>query len=263
MAKQKNPRGQMSLGGHLKELRKRFFWVALFLIAGSVGGWYLFDPVFLALQAPIIAAARDSHINATVNFGTIGGAFDLRLQISVFIGVIVSSPFWLYQFWAFIVPALKRKERLYTIGFLGAAIPLFLGGCFMAWSALPTFVKALLSLTPQGSANLINANEYILFAIRILLVFGIAFVLPVVLVLLNFMGVITAKGIIKGWRVATVVAAFIAALATPVADPTSMFVLMIPLMGLYFVSAGIAWLRDRWKRKNMDPDLVIGEVEEI
>jgi sec-independent protein translocase protein TatC len=261
MARQKNPRGQMSLGGHLKELRKRFFWVALSVIAGSVGGWYLFDPVFHALQEPIISAAKHAKINATVNFGTIGGAFDLRLQISVFIGVIVTSPLWLYQFWAFIVPALKRKERNYTIGFLGAAIPLFLGGCYMAWMALPGFVSALLSLTPAGSANLINANEYILFAIRILLVFGIAFVLPVVLVLLNFMGILSAKAILKGWRVATVVSAFIAALATPVADPTSMFVLMVPLMALYFVAAGISWLRDRWKRKRMDPDLLITDSD--
>ena len=249
MAKRKNPRGKMSLGGHLKELRKRFFWVALFLIAGSVAGWYLFDPVFLALQAPIIAAAKNSHIAATVNFGTIGGAFDLRLQISVFIGVIVTSPLWLYQFWAFVTPALKRKERAYTIGFLGAAIPLFLGGCYMAWTALPGFVSALLSLTPRGSANLINANEYILFAIRILLIFGIAFVLPVVLVLLNFMGVLSAALILKGWRLAVVISAFIGALSTPVADPTSMFLLMIPLLVLYFVALGIAALRDRWRNR--------------
>ena len=261
MAKARNPRGQMSLGGHLKELRKRFFWVALFIIAGAVVGWYLFEPVFNALQQPIIRTAKNAHINATVNFSTIGGAFDLRLQVSAFIGVVITSPLWLYQFWAFIVPALKRKEKLYTAGFLGAAIPLFLGGCYMAWLAIPSFVNALLSMTPRGSANLISANEYILFAIRILLVFGIAFVLPVVLVLLNFMGLLTSRGIIKGWRVAVVVSAFIAALATPVADPTSMFLLMVPLMVLYFVAAGIAWFRDRWRRRHMDPEILAAQLE--
>jgi sec-independent protein translocase protein TatC len=249
MAKPKNPQAAMSLGGHLKELRKRFVWSFVFIGLGTVAGWYLFDPVFAALQNPIVQAAKDSNVNATVNFSTIGGAFDLRLQISVFIGVVVSSPLWLYQFWAFIIPALKRRERIYTFGFLGSAIPLFLGGCYMAWMALPIFVHALLGLTPAGSANLINASEYVLFAIRILLLFGLAFVLPVVLVLVNFMGLVTAKGILKGWRLAVVVSALVAALATPVSDPTSMFILMIPLLVLYFIAAGIAWLRDRSVRK--------------
>lgn len=245
MAKRKNPLGRMSLGGHLKELRKRFFWVAIFILLGSVGGWYLFDPVFAALQAPIIQAAKDSHVNATVNFGTIGGAFDLRLQVSAFIGVVITSPLWLYQLWAFVTPALQRRERLYTIAFLTVSIPLFLGGCFLAWVSIPNFVHALISLTPAGSTNLINANEYILFAVRVLLLFGIAFVLPVVLVMLNFIGLISAISIRKGWRIAVVISAFVAALATPVADPTSMFVLMVPLLVLYFAALGIAAVHDR------------------
>jgi sec-independent protein translocase protein TatC len=245
----------MSLGGHLKELRTRFFWSALFIAAGTVAGWYLFDPVFNALQQPIVDVAKEQHITASVNFGTIGGAFDLRIQISVFIGIVISSPFWLYQLWAFVTPALKRNEKRYTIGFLGSAIPLFAAGCYIAWISLPAFVSTLLALTPSGSANLISANEYVLFALRVLLVFGIAFVLPVVLVLLNFMGVITAKNIIHGWRMATFLSAVIAALATPTVDPTSMFVLMIPLLALYFVAAGVAALRDRWKSRQSKIEL--------
>lgn len=262
MARRKNPEAQMRLGGHIKEFRNRFFAAAIFIIAGSVAGWFLFDPVFNALQQPIIQVAKQSGINATVNFGTIGGAFDLRLQISAFIGVLVASPFWLYQLWAFIVPALRRREKLYTISFLVASIPLFLGGCALAWYSLPNFVHALLSMTPKGSANLINANEYILFAIRILLIFGIAFVLPVVLVLLNFMGVLPAKLILKGWRLAVVISAFIGALSTPVADPTSMFLLMIPLLVLYFVAIGIAALRDRGRNRKQAKMLAEYGIEE-
>ena len=104
------------------------------------------------------------------------------------------------------------REKLYTLAFLLTAIPLFLGGCWLAWWSLPNFVHALLSMTPAGSANLINANEYILFTIRILLVFGIAFVLPVVLVLLNFAGLLTTKNILNSWRIAVFVIALIAAL---------------------------------------------------
>lgn len=251
MAKPKNPNRQMSLGGHVRELRKRVFWIALYILLGSIAGWFLFDPVFNALQNPIVQAAKDSHVNATVNFSTIGGAFDLRLQVSAFIGAVISSPLWLYQLWAFIVPALQRKEKLYTLAFLGSAIPLFLGGCALAWVSIPNFVHALLALTPAGSSNLINANEYILFAVRVLLLFGIAFVLPVILVMLNFMGLVTANGILRGWRIAVVISAFVAALATPVSDPTSMFVLMVPLLVLYFLALGIAALRERSAKRKL------------
>lgn len=247
MAQRRDPKATMSLGGHLKELRRRFFWVALAVLAGSVAGWYLFDPVFAALQAPVVELAADQHVNATINFGTVGGAFDLRLQIAAFIGVVITSPFWLYQFWAFVLPALKRRERIYTFGFLGAAVPLFLGGCYLAWVSLPTFVRTLIGLTPTGSANVINATEYILFTVRILLVFGISFVLPVVLVFLNFLGLLPARTILKGWRLAVFLAAVIAALATPTADPSSMFYLMVPLLLLYFLAAGVAKLRDSWR----------------
>jgi len=251
----------MSLGGHLKEFRKRFLWAALFIVAGTVAGWYLFQPVFAALQQPIITVAKAQHISATINFGTIGGAFDLRLQVSAFVGVVVSSPFWLYQLWAFIVPALRRRERLYTLGFLLTAIPLFLGGCYMAWWALPNFVQVMLSMTPPGSSNLINASEYMLFAVRILLVFGLSFVSPVVIVMLNFMGILSAKAIIKGWRLAVVLAAFIGAVATPVTDPTSMFLLMAPILLLYVLAIGVAWLHDRIVGRRRKRELQTYEID--
>jgi sec-independent protein translocase protein TatC len=126
---------------------------------------------------------------------------------------------------------------------------MFLAGCAMAWVAFPTFVRTLLGFTPSGSANVISASEYVLFALRILLVFGIAFVMPVVLVLLNFIGFLSAKSIIKSWRVAILVIALVAALATPTADPMSMLLVMVPLIMLYMVSALIAWLHDRFKSK--------------
>lgn len=239
----------MNLRGHLRELKNRAIVSALFILAGSVAGWFMFDFVFANLQAPIVEVAKTRGIEASVNFGTVGGAFDLRIQISIFIGLLVTSPIWLYNVWAFVTPALKKHERRYTLGFLLTSLPLFLGGCYLAWVSIPSFVDVLLGLTPEGSANIINANDYILFMIRVLLVFGLAFVTPVFLVLLNFMGALSANSIVKGWRVATVIAAFVAAIATPTADPTSMFVLMIPLMLLYFVAAGIAALRDRFTRK--------------
>ncbi|MEN9749710.1 MAG: hypothetical protein RL149_788 [Actinomycetota bacterium] len=249
MARRKNPERNMSFRSHLAELRKRLFWSAAVIVAASVFGWTLFDPVFALLQQPVLDLAKDEGLNATVNFGTVIGAFDLRMQVSVFIGVFISSPIWLYQLWAFITPALKKRERKYTLAFLLTAIPLFLAGCVFAWYSFPTFIRTLLGFTPAGSANVINANEYVLFALRILLVFGITFVMPVVLVLLNFIGALSAVSIIKSWRAAILIIALVAALATPTADPMSMLLVMLPLILFYVIAALITWLHDRTKAR--------------
>jgi sec-independent protein translocase protein TatC len=245
MARKKNPEKRMGLGGHLRELRNRLFWSALFIVAGAIVGWMIFDQVFDLLQAPVVRYAAEHDSNTTINFGSVTGAFDLRMQTSIFLGVLLASPFWLYNLWAFITPGLKKKERRYTITFLGTAVPLFVAGCWLAWVSLPYFIASLISFTPSGAANVINANEYVLFTIRVLLVFGIAFVLPAVLVLLNFIGILSAASILKSWRLAVFISAIIAALATPVSDPMSMLLVMIPMTVLFFLSAGIATLHDR------------------
>jgi len=241
----------MSLSGHLKELRNRLFWSALFIIGGSVAGWFMFDFVFDELQRPIVELAAKPGSNATINFPTVVSAFDVRLQVSIFLGILMSAPVWLYNLWAFVTPGLKKRERRYTIGFVVASVPLFIGGTALAWASLPTFVVVLVGFTPDGAANVINASEYILFTIRILLVFGLAFVLPVALVMLNFAGVITAQNIIKSWRMAVFVAAVVGAIATPVAEPMAMFLLMVPLLLLYFLAAGIAYLHDKRVAKKL------------
>jgi sec-independent protein translocase protein TatC len=245
VARNKNPDAKMSLSGHLKELRNRLFWSALFIIGGSVAGWFMFDFVFNELQRPIVELASKPGSNVTINFPTVVSAFDVRLQVSIFLGILMSAPVWLYNLWAFITPGLKKREKRYTIGFVIASVPLFIGGTALAWSSLPTFVVVLVGFTPDGAANVINASEYILFTIRILLVFGLAFVLPVALVMLNFAGVITAENIIKSWRMAVFISAVVGAIATPVAEPMAMFILMVPLLILYFLAAGVAFLHDK------------------
>ncbi|MFM1957061.1 MAG: hypothetical protein RLZ41_460 [Actinomycetota bacterium] len=249
MARKRNPDGKMSLGGHLKELRNRLFWSAIFIFSGTVAGWLLFEPVFQILQKPVVDLANKQGVNATLNIGTVAGAFDLQLQVAIFLGVMMASPIWIYNLWAFVTPGLKKRERRFTLGFVFSALPLFLTGCWLAWISIPGFVSVLIGFTPQGTANVINANEYILFTIRILLVFGLAFVLPVVLVMLNFASLITAKSILKSWRLAVFVIAVIAALATPTADPMSMFLVMVPLIALYFIAAAITYFNDKRRER--------------
>ena len=251
MARRKDKERRMSLGSHLRELRTRLSWSAGFILAGSVVGWFLFDPVFKILQQPLLDVTERRGIEAIVNFGTVVSAFDLRIQISIFLGVILTSPVWLWNFWAFIAPGLKQKEKRSATGFTVAAVPLFLAGTTLAWTSLPGFVVVLIGFTPEGSSNVINASEYILFAIRILLIFGIAFVMPVVLVLLNFAGLATGRGILKSWRLAVFIIAVVSALATPTAEPMTMFLLMAPLSALYFSAIGIAMANDKRRERKL------------
>jgi sec-independent protein translocase protein TatC len=245
VARRKNPEGKMSLGGHLKELRNRLFFSAIFISGCSVAGWFLFDLVYAVLKAPIDVAAAKNGMTASLNFGNVTGALDLHLQVSIFLGLLMSSPIWLYNLWAFITPALEKKQRRYTIGFVASSVPLFASGVWLAWVSFPTFVNALLSLSPAGSTNIMNAADYMLFALRLLLVFGVAFVSPAVLILLNLAGLITAKNIFNSWRLAVVLIALVSAVATPTADPMSMFVLMAPLAVLYFSSGAVAYIVDK------------------
>lgn len=247
MARAKNPEKKMGLGGHLRELRTRLYWSALYILVGSVAGWFMFDFVYNELIRPLRTLDNDPNYNVSVNFGTVVGAFDLRFQMAIFLGVIFSSPFWLYHIWRFSSPALKKRERRYTLAFLLTATPLFLAGCALAWYAMPTFVIGMLSFTPTNAASFLSANEYILFTLRLLLVFGIAFVLPVILVFLNFLGVVSGAGIRKSWRVAIFISVLIAALATPVSDPMSMLLVSVPLIIFYFIAMGIALARDKRK----------------
>ena len=251
MARKRNPEGVMSLGAHLTELRNRLFKSAIAITLGGVAGWFAFDPVFELLQQPIFQVANERNTTASVNFGTVVSPFDTRIQVSIFLGLLIASPFWLYQLWSFITPGLKKREKRYTYGFLAAAIPTFAAGVWLAWVSIPRFVTAMLSFTPEGAANVINANEYLLFIIRVLAVFGLAFVMPVLLVMLNFAGLVTGKAILKGWRLAVFLISVIAALATPVSDPLSMFLLMAPLVALYFLAAGIASLRDKARERKL------------
>lgn len=242
----------MSLGSHLRELRLRLSWSAGFLVAGTIAGWFVFDPVFAILQQPLIEVTEQRGVEAIVNFGTVVSAFDLRVQVSIFLGLLMTSPVWLWNLWAFLAPGLKSQEKKYTLGFVAAALPLFAAGTTLAWMSLPGFVVALIGFTPEGSSNVINASEYVLFAIRILLIFGLAFVMPVVLVLLNFTGFVTGRGILKSWRAAVFIIAVVSALATPTAEPMTMFLLAVPLAVLYFIAVGIAIANDKRRERKQE-----------
>jgi len=248
----RNPEGRMSLGDHLRELRRRILIAAVALVIGAVAGWYLYDTVYDHLTAPLIAIARqrgDEHTIA-LNFAGLTAAFSQRVTVAIWIGFIVSSPVWLYELWAFIVPGLTRKERRISMAFIIATVPLFLGGCWFAYQTLPKAVQLLISFTPQGAVNYPEAALYFSFVMRFILVFGLAFLMPVFLVALNLARVFPASAMRRTWRPAFLIIFVFAAVATPTPDPFTMFLLAVPLCLLYLAALGVATLLDRRRAQN-------------
>jgi len=235
----------MPLREHLLEIRKRIFLAAIGVLLGAILGWILYDYLFEALSAPLMNVADDRDVLVAANFGGVATAIDMRVKVSLFLGVIVSSPWWLYQLFAFINPGLTRTERHYAYGFLAAAVPLFLAGAALAWYLLPRAVQLLNEFVPEGAANLIDAQQYLSFVMRLILAFGIAFLVPVVMVALNFMGTVRATTWLAGWRWAILVSFLFAAIMTPTPDLLTMFWVALPICALYFVAYGVSVLHDR------------------
>lgn len=244
----RNPEKRMSLGEHFVELRKRIFRALLGVLVGAVGGWLLYEPIWAALYEPIrrIAEARGAAAEDVVlTYTTITGAFEQHMLIAIVAGIVISSPVWLYEIFAFLVPGLTKREKRYTFGFFFSAVPLFLAGCAMGWWVLPHIVELMAGFLPEQSSGFFDARYYLDFVLKLVLATGIAFVLPVFLVLLNFVGVLQGRTILSGWRWAVLAITVFAAIATPAADVVSMLLLMIPVIVLYFAAVGIALLHDR------------------
>lgn len=247
----------MALREHLRELRRRVVRSALAILVGAVVGWFIYRPVSAALLHPI-DVIRVEHPDrlVTINFSNPAGPFNLQIQLSFLTGVVLASPVWLYQFWAFITPGLTRRERRYSIGFVGAALPLFLAGVGLSWWVLPKAMEFFNEFVPKGGSTVIDSTVYFSFVTRIVLAFGLAFVLPVVLVALNFVGILSGHALLRQWRI-TVFACFLfAAVATPTPEITSMCLLAGAMCLLFAAAIGVCLFVDRRRaRRSGEPDL--------
>lgn len=235
----------MPLREHLVELRKRLVLAALGVLVGAVLGWVVYDPAFQALQDPLLDAAAERNVVASVNFGGLASAMDMKFKVALFIGALVSSPWWLYQLWAFVTPGLTRKERRSAIGFVGVAVPMFLAGAAFAWYVLPRAVTVLTEFVPEEATNLIDASTYLSFVMRFVLAFGVAFLVPVLMFCLNLVGLVRGATWLKGWRWAVLISCVFSAVMTPTPDVLTMMVLALPTIGLYMAAVGLSLLHDR------------------
>lgn len=244
---------QMPLLDHLRELRKRVFRASVAILLASFVGWYFYNDIITQLALPVcdLKAAQESgatHCGALYISGVLG-PLNLQIKVAILAGVILSAPLWLYQLWAFIAPGLHRKEKRNSILFIVSATPFFAIGASLGYLVLPIAIKVLFGFTPNALSNLVKFDDYLDFVMRIILIFGLAFELPIFLLTFNLIGFLRGETILRPWRIWIFSIALFTAAFTPTADPFTMMLLALPLCALYFMAGGIAVLVDKRRDK--------------
>lgn len=251
----KDPEGRMPLGEHIRELRTRLFRASVGIALGAIAGWFFHDWVIHLLENTVcndtsIHGVGQGTNNTACKNGvvTVTGAtagLSISLKVSLTIGLLFSSPVWLYQLWAFIAPGLHKNEKKYSLGFVAAAVPLFAAGAGLCYLIFPTIMKVLFKFTPSGAINILPLDQLISFFTRMVLVFGVSFEVPLIVVALNLTGVLSADRLKKSWRYVTFGIFVFAAAAVPTGEPLGMTALAAPMCLLYYSAIGIAVMNDR------------------
>ncbi|MHA7860730.1 twin-arginine translocase subunit TatC [Tessaracoccus sp. Y36] len=255
------PGGTMSIWDHLRELRYRVTIAAIAIVLAGSFSIIFYKQLVLLIMAPwnrartALEEARPGASLMVVNNG-VTSSFTFAVVLCVVAGIILSTPIWVYQLWAFIAPGLVAKEKKYAIGFIAAATPLFLGGCALGYYIWPKGIEVLLSFTPQdmGITNMQDMAEFLKMEIQIILVFGLSFLLPVVVVALNMANVVRGYQLKRARKFVMFGSVVLAAVATPTTDPFSMLSLALPVSGMFLIAELICRISD--KRKGITEETV-------
>jgi len=254
--------GSMTLIEHIRELRNRLFWASLGIVAGLIVGFLLSDWVFALLKQPYCALSTSQSVHADgtkycdwVVLG-VGDGLVLRLKIALWVGLVVGAPVWLYQLWAFIAPGLHRHERKWAYVFVAIAAPLFVAGAVLAYVVVGHSLVFIMNAGVLGESTKLEVSSYTGFVTTMILLFGAAFEFPLILLMLNFTGVVTGRRLLSWWRVVVFLSFLFAAVATPDPGPFGMTMLAACMSLLYFVSVGVAFLND--KRKGRGKEIYAG-----
>jgi sec-independent protein translocase protein TatC len=261
----------MPLTGHLRELRNRLAVAVLTLVATTVVGWLVHNWLLGQITGPACALThvhgvgrptRECPNGLLVNTGILS-PLSLSFKVAVTAGLVMAVPVWSYQLWAFIAPGLYKQEKRYGLGFAAAAVPLFCLGGYLAYVVFPKGLEVLSGFNPDAFSLSLPGDEFLDFFLRMVLVFGLSFELPLLLVLLNFLGVFSAAALRRRWQ-AIVFSVFVfSAVATPTGDPITMIALAVPISVLFVVALAVATFHDRAKarRRATDPDHGLGADE--
>ncbi|BCB77102.1 twin-arginine translocase subunit TatC [Phytohabitans flavus] len=245
----------MTLIEHLRELRVRLFRASLGILVGVIIGFVLSREVMHILEQPYcdLPQSRDPQTGKCMLLQL--GPADvllLQLRIALWVGLIAAGPIWLYQLWAFIAPGLHRHERRYAYAFAAIAAPLFAAGGFLAFFVVRTGLEFLLDISPDNIQTTLEVGRYFSFVTNLILIFGVAFEFPLIILMLNFVGLASAKRLLSWWRVAIFAFFAFSAIATPTPDPFGMTALALCLSVLYFAAVLVAFINDRRKRRRQE-----------
>lgn len=241
----------MPLMDHLRELRSRLLKAVIAILIGSVIGWIFYEQIYDFIVTPLETASVDlarEGINVELVTTSVAQPFTIQLKVAALSGMVLASPIWIYQFWAFVTPGLHRHERRYAIAFLVTAVPLFLLGVAAALWIMPKGLELLLGFAQQPTTPLVSVDTYLSFLVRTILVFGIGFLVPIFIIGLNLVGILPASALKRSWRWIVLAVFLFGAIATPTGDPLSMMLLAGPMLVFIFIAFGFAALNDRRKR---------------
>ena len=248
--------GQMPLMEHIRELRSRLVKSVIGIFVGVVIAWVFYPFILDWLTAPYEQVRPDleaKNINTQLVMTGIGGGFQFQLKVSVITGIILSSPVWMWQLWAFILPAMFKHERRIAIGLTALCVPLFVGGAWLGYWVFPKAILLLVGFVPSEWVSLLSGADYLTFALRMMILFGIGAQWPVVIVILNRLGVISGKQLVQA-RPWIIVGLFVfSAVATPTMDPITFLFLGIPMSFLHLIAERLAVFGDK-RRAAKVPD---------
>jgi sec-independent protein translocase protein TatC len=257
--------GRMALTDHLRELRARLLRSLLALAVALAVALFFYDQIFDVIYRPYDIAREQlqGKVETTPVIGGAGGGLLLQLKMCGVAAVIATSPYWLLQIWGFIVPGLHPHERRWTRLFALVAGPLFIAGVAVGYYVLPKGLEVLIGFVPAKLQSLVDFGDYFSFFSRMLLVFGVAFEIPLFVLLLNLAGVVSGRTLGK-YRPWIIVGTFVfAAVATPSTDPFSMLMLALPMVLLFLVSEVVARLMDRRRGRRSFDGLDDDEASDI
>jgi sec-independent protein translocase protein TatC len=254
--------GSMTLIEHVRELRNRLFWASVGIVVGLIVGFLISRWTFHILEQPYCSLPSSWLPNSKglleCKFVTLGATDQLmlRLKIALWVGLIVGAPVWLFQLWAFIAPGLHRHERKWAYVFVAIAAPLFIGGAVLAFFMIKHSLAFIMTSGILGETTQLEVTSYIGFVTNMILIFGLAFEFPLILLMLNFTGVVSARKLLGWWRIVVFLSFAFAAIATPDPGPFGMTLLAACMSLLYFIAVGVAFLND--KRKGRGKEIYAG-----
>ena len=231
---------------HLTELRIRIIRSLIAVLIGAIAGWVLYPEIISFILGPY---CETLGTDCTLRVDEPLEGINTRFMVSTYVGLALAVPVWLWQFWKFVSPGLHKGERRQGLFLVGGGIVLFVAGTTLAFLTLP---RALDFLVTIGGTDLITefrAKAYISFVIKMMLAFGLGFQLPVVLIILQRLGILSYVTLRRQWRYAVVIIVVVVAVLTPSGDPISLLALSVPMYLLYELSILYGWLRARRLRR--------------